>query len=90
VDVEDVGARFWWRLIGGLVLLGIALFVVLGLLLHVMNKWGLFGAILAICVVSLIAAAIFDRRQRRQHAEAERLADLAEAREKQAREQQTS
>jgi hypothetical protein len=90
VDVEDVDSGFWWKLIGGVLLLGIVLFIALGVLLHVMNRWGLFGVIVAIGVVALGAGWIFDRRTQRRRAEAERLADLAEAQEKQAREQQAS
>jgi hypothetical protein len=74
LDVNDeLGASFWWKLIGLVVLCGIGgilLFVFVGAAWY---RWGALGALLFFFLIALAYGAIFDRRKAKQYEEEEKL-----------------
>jgi hypothetical protein len=61
-DDDDLGAGFWWKVIGGVVLVGIVAFILLLLLTRVVYAWGVGAAFLGVIVVLLGVAWFYDRR----------------------------
>jgi hypothetical protein len=62
--VEDgLGKGFWLKVIGGTLLIGLAVFVVFIIFGKLVWGLGLFGALLVIAGILLVAAWLHDRRQ---------------------------
>jgi len=62
---DGPGSGFWWKVIGGVLLFGIAAFVAVRLLARATYAWGVGGAFVFVIVVLLIVAWLFDRRDKR-------------------------
>jgi hypothetical protein len=65
---DEPGSGFWWKVIGGVLLFGIAAFVVVLLLARATYAWGVGGAFVFVIVALLIVAWIYDRRDKRRRA----------------------
>jgi Na+/melibiose symporter-like transporter len=81
-DDGSLGGAFWAKLLGGVVLFGIGLFVVLAIFTKSATRWGIFGTFCVMMLIFIAAGWIYDQRQKKQLAEREAAADLAEARER--------
>ena len=70
---DGPGARFWWKVIGGVFLFGIVAFVVMWLVARAAYAWGVLGAFVFVIVVLMGVAWLFDRRTvRRRRADVDR------------------
>jgi hypothetical protein len=71
-DVKDeLGAKFWFRLIGLTVLFGIAALLLFLLIDAAWYRWGIFGALLFFFLIILAYGWIYDRRHEREYADLE-------------------
>ncbi len=61
-DGEGPGSGFWWKVIGGVVVFGLAAFILLILLTKAVYAWGVLGAFVGVIVVLLGFAWFYDRR----------------------------
>jgi membrane protein YdbS with pleckstrin-like domain len=61
--VDDLGGRFWLRLIGLTIAIGIAALIVFLLIDVVWYAWGVVGALLVLFLVMLVIGWAYDRRQ---------------------------
>ena len=59
---EGLGTRFYLKLAGGLVAIGILLLIGLLIFWRALYAWGFFGALVALAVVLIVAGWIYDRR----------------------------
>ena len=59
---EGFGTRFYLKLAGGLVAIGILLLIGLLIFWRALYAWGFFGALVALAVVLIVAGWIYDRR----------------------------
>jgi hypothetical protein len=70
VDVSDeLGARFWLRLIGLVIVFGIAALLLFLLVDAAWYRWGVFGAMLFFFVILLAFGWFYDRRHEREYAD---------------------
>ena len=67
-DDGELGRRFWLRVFGGVVVLGIVLFIALLIFWRALYAWGFLGVVLFIAVASLVFGWIYDRRRARKTA----------------------
>jgi hypothetical protein len=65
---DGPGSGFWWKVIGGVLLFGIAAFIVVLLLTRAVYAWGVGGACVGVIVVLLGVAWFHDRRDKRRGA----------------------
>jgi Flp pilus assembly protein TadB len=65
-DGPDSG--FWWKVIGGVFLFGLAAFFLVWLLARATYAWGVGGAFIGVIIVLLVVAWVFDRRDKRRRA----------------------
>jgi hypothetical protein len=61
--MEDSGWGFWLKLMGGVILVGLALWVIFLVLDVAYAAWGAFGAMVFFIGVILLIAYVYDRRQ---------------------------
>ena len=61
-EEEGLGTRFYLKLAGGLVAIGIVLLIGLLIFWRALYAWGLFGAFVALAVILIVAAWFYDRR----------------------------
>jgi hypothetical protein len=59
---EGLGTRFYLKLAGGLVAIGILLLIALLIFWRALYAWGFLGAFLALAVVLVIVGWFYDRR----------------------------
>lgn len=59
----ELGWGFWLKLMGGVILIGLALWVVLLVLDLAYAAWGAFGAMVFFIGVIVLVAYIYDKRQ---------------------------
>jgi hypothetical protein len=60
--MDDLGAKFWFKLAGVFVVGAIALFIFMIIFLKAIYAWGFLAAFLALAVLALIAGWFVDRR----------------------------
>ena len=60
--MDDLGASFWFKMAGVLVVGAIALFIFMFIFLKAIYAWGFLGALLALAVIALVAGWFVDRR----------------------------
>ena len=60
--MDDLGAKFWFKLAGLFVVGAIALFIFMYIFLKAIYAWGFLATFLLIAVVALIAGYFADRR----------------------------
>jgi len=65
---DELGSGFWWKVIGGVVLLGIVSLVLLAVFTRAIYAWGIGGAFLGVIVVLLGVAWVYDRRDKHRRA----------------------
>jgi hypothetical protein len=68
---EGLGARFWLRLIGLTILLGIGMLLLFLLIDAAWYRWGIFGALIFFFLLFLLFGWIYDRRHAREYADLE-------------------
>jgi len=64
-DEDGLGRRFWLRFVGGVVLVGVVLFVVLLIFWRALYAWGFLGVFLVVALAGLIFGWVYDRRNAR-------------------------
>jgi uncharacterized membrane protein YkgB len=69
MDDGSMGGRFWLRMFGILIAVGIAVILVLIFIGNALAKWGLFGGFLVIGAVLLLLAWLWDKREAKKNAE---------------------
>jgi uncharacterized membrane protein HdeD (DUF308 family) len=69
MDGEGLGAKFWWKLVGGLLLAAVALFVILAVFSRLAIAFGAFGAFLVLAGTAILASWIKERRDKRSNVE---------------------
>lgn len=62
---EGMGAKFWWKFAGVMVLAAIGLFIIIMLLTRAAVAWGAFGALCVLGGVAILTAWIKERRDKR-------------------------
>ena len=62
---DDPGSRFYLWMVGGAIAVAGAIFLGLMLLFGALNRWGFFGCLIVLAVVSLAGGWFYDRHQRR-------------------------
>jgi hypothetical protein len=60
--MDDLGAKFWFKLAGVFVVGAIALFIFMFIFLKAIYAWGFLAAFLALAVLALVAGWFVDRR----------------------------
>jgi hypothetical protein len=60
--MDDLGAKFWFKMAGVFVVGAIALFIVMIIFLKAIYAWGFLAAFLALAVLALVAGWFVDRR----------------------------
>jgi hypothetical protein len=60
--MDDLGASFWFKMAGLLVVGAIGLFIVMIIFVKAIYAWGFLGALLALAVIALVAGWFVDRR----------------------------
>jgi hypothetical protein len=74
LDVNDeLGASFWWKLIGLVFLCGAGGILLFLLVDAAWYRWGAIGALVFFFLIAIAYGAIFDRRKAKQYEEEERL-----------------
>jgi uncharacterized membrane protein HdeD (DUF308 family) len=61
--MEGLGWSFWLKLMGGVILVGLAIWIIFLVLDVAYAAWGAFGAMLFFIGVILLIAYVYDRRQ---------------------------
>ena len=61
-EMDGPGAKFWFKMAGGIVLAGIVLFIVLILFVKAVFAWGFLVAVLLLTVAALVFGWFVDRR----------------------------
>ena len=64
---EGLGARFWFKLIGIVILGGIAAIILLLLVTSAWYRWGAIGAIIFFSVLVLLWGWIYDKRHQKEY-----------------------
>ena len=64
-DEEGLGRRFWLRFVGGVVAVGVILFVGLLIFWRATYAWGFLGVFLVVALAGLIFGWVYDRRNAR-------------------------
>jgi uncharacterized membrane protein len=62
-----MGGKFWLSLLGGLLLVALAVVIAMLAFGAVWYTWGLGGAILLVFAILLVIGWIYDRREKRRH-----------------------
>jgi succinate-acetate transporter protein len=62
-----VGGRFWLRMAAAIVAIGIGAAISFLLIGSALVKWGVFGALILVCVLALAISWIADRRRQTQY-----------------------
>ncbi len=65
--MDDLGGRFWLRLMGLTIVIGIAALIVFLLIDVVWYAWGVVGALLVTFLVMLVIGWAYDRRQAKRY-----------------------
>ena len=74
LDVNDeLGGRFWMKLVGLVFLCGIGALLLFLLVDAAWYRWGGLGALLFFALVAIAYGAIFDRRAAKKYADEEKL-----------------
>jgi hypothetical protein len=74
LDVNDeLGASFWWKLIGLVFLCGAGAILLFLLVDAAWYRWGGIGALLFFFLIAVAYGAIFDRRAAKKYADEEKL-----------------
>lgn len=60
--MDDLGAKFWFKMAGVFVVGAIALFIFMIIFLKAIYAWGFLAAFLALAVLALVAGWFVDRR----------------------------
>jgi uncharacterized membrane protein YjgN (DUF898 family) len=60
--VEGPGAKFWFKMAGGIVLAGIVLFIFLALFVKLIFAWSFLGALIVLAVLACAFGWVVDRR----------------------------
>jgi hypothetical protein len=66
---DELGAKFWLRLIGLVIVFGIAALLLFLLVDAAWYRWGVFGALLFFFVILLAFGWFYDRRKEREYAD---------------------
>ena len=66
---DELGARFWLKLIGLVIVFGIAALLLFLLVDAAWYRWGIFGALLFFFVILLAVGWFYDRRHEREYAD---------------------
>jgi drug/metabolite transporter (DMT)-like permease len=61
-DDDGFGAKFWLTIVGFALAIGICAIIAFFIFSSVWYKWGFFGALLFVAVVTLIGGWFYDRR----------------------------
>jgi uncharacterized membrane protein HdeD (DUF308 family) len=69
VDDNGLGMKFWGGLIGGVIILGVALFVFFLVINRAFYAWGALGTFIVLGGILLLIAWFYDRRQVRRYEE---------------------
>jgi hypothetical protein len=64
---EGLGARFWFKLIGIVILGGIAAIILLLLVTSAWYRWGAIGAIIFFSLLVLLWGWIYDKRHQKEY-----------------------
>jgi uncharacterized membrane protein HdeD (DUF308 family) len=64
---EGLGARFWGKLIGVVLVGAIGVLIVFLLFTRALYRWGALGALIAFSAVMLLWGWIYDRRQKKKY-----------------------
>jgi len=64
---EGLGARFWFKLIGIVILGGIAAILLLLLVTSAWYRWGAIGAIIFFSLLALLWGWIYDKRHQKEY-----------------------
>jgi len=62
-DDSGLGFKFWAKLGGAVVAIGIAALILLLILTRAAYAWGFFGALMVFVAILLLVAWFYDRRQ---------------------------
>ena len=62
MEDEGLGGKFWFGLIGAILLFGVGAFLLFALVSGAWYRWGAFGGLLFFCALLLLFAYIVDRR----------------------------
>jgi hypothetical protein len=74
LDVNDeLGASFWWKLIGLVFLCGVGAILLFLLVDAAWYRWGALGALLFFFIIAVGYGAIYDRRAAKKYEEEEKL-----------------
>ena len=60
--MDDLGAKFWFKMAGVFVVGAIVLFIFMIIFLKAIYAWGFLAAFLALAVLALVAGWFVDRR----------------------------
>ena len=60
--MDDLGAKFWFKMAGVFVVGAIVLFIFMIIFLKAIYAWGFLAAFLALAVLALVAGWFADRR----------------------------
>ena len=66
---DELGARFWLKLIGLVIVFGIAALLLFLLVDAAWYRWGVFGALLFFFVILLAFGWFYDRRKANEYAD---------------------
>ena len=66
---DELGGKFWLRLIGLVIVFGIGALLLFLLVTSAWLKWGVFGALLFFFVILLAFGWFYDRRHEREYAD---------------------
>jgi hypothetical protein len=64
---EGLGARFWAKLIGLVLVGGIAVLIVFLVFTRALYRWGALGALIFFSIVMLLWGWLYDRRQKKKY-----------------------
>jgi len=68
-DDEGLGPRFWLAIAGSVLGIGIAILIGFLIVGYAFWAWGIFGTLVVLSALALLAAWLFDRRHARQRGE---------------------
>ena len=66
---DELGGKFWLRLIGLVIVFGIGTLLVFLLVTAAWAKWGIFGALIFFFLIFLAFGWFYDRRHAREYAD---------------------
>jgi hypothetical protein len=67
MDDDGLGFKFWGGLIGGVIVLGVAIFVFFLIINQAFYAWGALGTFIFIGAILLAIAWFYDKRQARRY-----------------------